>query len=379
MQYFHAEKLDSYIDDLTDRLIGKKSNHHVLFSIESLDGTYRHTVAKGFRNRQGDELTGDTPFWIASITKIFIAVTILRLYEEKKLQLNDRIGRHIPGPLLKDLQVGKERDCRETLTIDHLLRHASGLPDYLELKQEGNKTLVDRVLEGEDQSWTIEDVVRIVKNSHKILWEPQDISGNRYKIRYSDTNYQLLIEIIGNVSGLTLQEAFERYIFKPLGLTQTWLPSGKRESQVASVWVKNLVFDDKPLAFASFHDLVSTASDLNRFMRALIQGEIFLHADTFRLMVSPMRTFGFGGSLIAPGWPIQYGRGMMRFQLPSIFTRFNKVPAVIGHTGATGSWLFYCEAYKLIFSGTVSQVTSAPVPFSAIPEVLGMLNKNILA
>ena len=376
MPGFIPESCNAYIDVLADRLSQKRSNHHVLFSVESLDGTYHHAVARGQRNARGDMMTVDSPFWIASITKMFIAVTILKLQEEKHIQLTDRIGKYIPSALLKDLLVVKGTDHGGMLTVDHLLKHASGLPDYLELKLDGRKTLIDNVLETGDRSWSLEDILSMVKEAHNPLWEPQDLSKSRYRVRYSDTNYQILIEIIKVVSGMSLGNAFEHYIFKPLGLKHTHLPVGDHETDVATTWLGDQVFEHKPLAFASFNDLVSTLSDLTLFMRNLIQGNIFASEESVALMVSQWQTFGFGMSLLAPGWPIQYGRGVMRFRMPKFFTGFKELPSVIGHTGATGSWLFYCEEYQLIFAGTVSQVTSAPVPFSVIPKLLGVLGKE---
>jgi hypothetical protein len=60
-------------------------------------------------------------------------------------------------------------------------------------------------------------------------------------------------------------------------------------------------------------------------------------------------------SLRLPGWPIEYGIGLMRFELPRILTPFRPVPAVIGHTGSLGSWLFYCPARDLYLAGTAAK------------------------
>ena len=52
------------------------------------------------------------------------------------------------------------------------------------------------------------------------------------------------------------------------------------------------------------------------------------------------------------------------------------VPAVIGHTGVTGSWLFYCPELDVYLTGTVDQFTAAGVPFRFVPKMLRVLTKT---
>ncbi len=109
--------------------------------------------------------------------------------------------------------------------------------------------------------------------------------------------------------------------------------------------------------------------------RGLVDGQVFAEQTTWELMQRQWNTFGFAFSPIAPGWPIQYGLGMMRFQMPRVFTPLHAMPEVIGHTGAVGSWLFYCPSLDLILTGTVSQVTAAAAPFRILPKMLRILER----
>jgi hypothetical protein len=61
---------------------------------------------------------------------------------------------------------------------------------------------------------------------------------------------------------------------------------------------------------------------------------------------------------------------MMRFSMPRFIPPFQRVAAVIGHTGVTGSWLFYCPEMNLYLCGTVDQATAAPLPFRYLPRLL---------
>jgi D-alanyl-D-alanine carboxypeptidase len=69
---------------------------------------------------------------------------------------------------------------------------------------------------------------------------------------------------------------------------------------------------------------------------------------------------------------------MMRFQIPRFMTPFSPLPPVIGHSGAVGSWLFYCPSLDMFFTGTVSQVTAAAAPFRVIPKLLHNMEKQQL-
>jgi len=109
------------------------------------------------------------------------------------------------------------------------------------------------------------------------------------------------------------------------------------------------------------------------FLRALIRGQVFEEPATLRLMQQRWNRFGFPldrAALRAPGWPIEYALGMMRFRLPRAFTPLRPMPAVFGHTGSTGAWLLHCPELDVLLSGTVDQATAGGVPFRVVPEIL---------
>ena len=126
-----------------------------------------------------------------------------------------------------------------------------------------------------------------------------------------------------------------------------------------------------PCLLESLGDLFSTVADQIAFLRALMSGSAFRGPTTARLMNAQWHAFGFDPTTPRlPGWPIQYGLGMMRFALPRWYTPFKPVPPVVGHTGSTGCWLFYCQDIDLYSCGGVDQITAGAVPFRAVPRVL---------
>jgi hypothetical protein len=125
----------------------------------------------------------------------------------------------------------------------------------------------------------------------------------------------------------------------------------------------------------SFWGMYSTAQDTLTFLRALTEHRIFEDPATFRLMQAWHR-LGFPldrAALRSPQWPIEYGLGLMRFDVPRFIAPFGRVPALVGHTGSTGSWLFHCPARDLLFAGTVDQATAGAVPFRFVPQLLRAL------
>ena len=125
---------------------------------------------------------------------------------------------------------------------------------------------------------------------------------------------------------------------------------------------------------------VSFHSDTILFLRALVRGEVFADPATLGLMTSRWIRFGFPRDMAAlrgPGWPIRYGLGMMRFRfrVPRVRTPDGEVPELIGHSGSTGSWLFWCPQLDLFLSGTVDQATAGAVPFRFVPGLLRLVGR----
>jgi CubicO group peptidase (beta-lactamase class C family) len=376
------DRLAQRLDESVARLAARKRVPHAVVGVERGDG-FRWTGAVGEARPGGPPLRADTPFFIASVTKLYIAAVVMKLHEGGQVRLGDPISRYLPGELTKGLHRLGGVDRTEEITIRHLLGHASGLPDYLEERLPGGRSLLERVVEEDDRSWDIHDIVRIVR-SLRPHFPPQPLREGRHRIRYSDTNYLLLIAVIEAVTGRPQHEAFEQLLFRPLHLGHTWLP-GHSEPKVpptgdpAAIWYR-----DRPLhipqALSSFRDLYSTLDDTILFLRALVRGEVFEDPATLGLMTSRWIRFGFPrdmAALRAPGWPIRYGLGMMRFRfrIPRVRTPGGELPELIGHSGSTGSWLFWCPQLDLFLSGTVDQATAGALPFRFVPRLLRLIGR----
>lgn len=370
-----AEAVTRRLQKLLRRLASRKQVKHAIMAVERGDRSFRWIGAAGEANPGGAPMQADTPYCIASVTKLYIAAVILKLYERRRLALDESITAYLPQTLATGLHRLDGVDYTAAITVRHLLGHTSGLPDYLEERPKGGKSLVERLTEEGDMSWSIEDLAEMVRNQLTPHFPPQPTHARRQKARYSDTNYQLLIAIIEAVAAQPLQRVFADLLFRPLNLRRTWLPGYsplEPAPEPATLW-----FNGQPLnlprAMRCLGDLFSTAGDTLIFLRALTRGEVFDDPATRELMQQRWNRFGFPrdrAALRAPGWPIEYALGIMRFRLPRLFVPLRPVPAVVGHTGSTGSWLFHCPQLDLLLAGTVDQVTAGAVPYRLVPRIL---------
>ena len=370
------EALDERLHGLLNGLVAQKGVHHALIAIERGDGSLRWSGAAGQAHPDGTPMREDTPYWIASVTKLYIAAVTMKLYEQERLNLRDPISAYLPQSLIGGIHRLDGVDHTENIRLRHLLGHLSGLPDYLEDHKEGAQSLLDQALES-DRSWTLEEAMQIVRDELTPHFPPQPLEDKRRKVSYSDTNYQLLIAIIESVTGQPLHTVFDEMLYRPLGLGQTYHPGTPTapDGESATIWAEEQPLTI-PLALHAFRDLVSTAPDTLRFMRALVHGEVFDHPTTVEEMMGPWNAFPFtlNPATTSLTWPIEVGHGMMRFHMPRVFTPFRHIPEVVGHTGIAGSWLFYSPPADLSLSGTVSQFTASALPFRFVPKLVGVLS-----
>jgi CubicO group peptidase (beta-lactamase class C family) len=359
-----------------ERLLEKRHVKHAILAVESVDGIFRWIGAAGAADPGGTSMCPDTPFHIASIDKLYTASAVMRLKEDKRVCLDEPVIAYLPLTLVDGMHRLGGVDYTDKITVRHLLGHTSGLADCLEDRPRGGQSLMERVFEDADMSFSIEDLMEIVRHDLTPHFPPQSPHERRQRARYSDTNFQLLIAIIERVTGQPLYRVFEEMFFRPLSLDSTWFYGYSKplESVIdhAILWFEDKPLD-LPLAMQSFPSIYSTAEDCLVFLRALIRGEVFRERGTLELMRERFNRFRFAvdpAALRSPGWPVEYGLGIMRFRLPRVFTPFRPVPAVVGHTGSTGCWLFHCPDLDLLLCGTVDQAAAGAVPFRFVPGLL---------
>ena len=364
---------ESRLRGFLDELVERREVAHAVMAVERGDGSFRWAGAAGDADGAGTPMRETTPYHVASVTKPYTAAAILRLHERGALSIEQPITDLLPASVTDGLHRLGGTDHTPEITVRHLLQHTSGLANYFEDRPRGGKSLGEEVFDGADRTWTIEECSERVR-----MLRPHFPPGRR--IRYSDTNFQLLGAIAAAVTGNSYQRVVRDELLEPLGLRSTWFPGDEPDGAPAAA---RLFAGGRPLeapgalrSVAPDGGLVSTVDDGIAFLRALFGGAVFERPETLRAMTSGWRRFGLptdAAAIRAPSWPIQYALGTMRFQLPRAFTGFRRLPALIGHTGSTGSWLFHAPDANLYLAGTVDEVSSGAVPYRLLPKVLRAL------
>lgn len=144
-------------------------------------------------------ITENTVFRIASVSKQFTAACIVLLEEEGKLQLDDYIKKYFP----------EFPDIFKDIKIIHLLNHTSGLRDYLWLFNFAGYSF--RAIDLVDEHIFLD----MMMDQKALNFKP----GSQYM--YSNSGYVILSLLVKRVTGLTLKEYADEYIFTPLQMNTT--------------------------------------------------------------------------------------------------------------------------------------------------------------
>ncbi len=294
-----------------------KSFRNCVLSVMKRDGSFSWSGAAGIASQSGQvPMTKDTPIYIASITKLYTATAIMRLYEKGALSFDDPVAEYLPEELIRGIHVFKGKDYSQEITIKELLSHTSGVADYYTEKPKRGKSLSDLFLEEPERPWTVDETIERARNDLRPNFQPGTDAS------YSDTNFQLLGKVIEAITGKPLHIVYEEFIFRPLGLKRTWL-TGHSEPQLAppgapaDIFYKELNITKTRSNGAYWADggIVSTAEEMIIFLKALNEGRI-VSGDTLKLMHNWHKL----------QFPLQYGYGTMYFKLPWFITMVVKVP-----------------------------------------------------
>ncbi|WP_415735809.1 serine hydrolase domain-containing protein [Lacicoccus alkaliphilus] len=313
--------------------------HGAVFMIEN-DGEVTEAAA--------GSLEADTPFSIASVTKMFTAAVIFQMIEDGLIDMGDTIDMYLTPGEYSGLHVYEGVEYSESIMISQLLNHTTGLPAYAESEAEG-LTLVEASLDN-GEAFTFESKLDDAKGKGARFMNGTDAY-------YADINYDILGEIIGRVSGESLESQFEEYIIAPLGLEDTGFAEDSDE--VPPVTVDGEPRDITPVLanMRASGGLVSTASDLLTFTKAFFEGEMF------------GTSFIEGGMRDIQFLFHQYGTGVMQFDVSGEIPALN-IYALQGHAGITGSFAFYNTALDAYVVGTTNQADNPLLTYELIQQFL---------
>jgi CubicO group peptidase (beta-lactamase class C family) len=213
------------------------------------DGQLVYTGGAGFANVQTKiPATTSSVFRIASMSKSFTAMAILKLRDEGKLELDDAASKYIPEMKKIKYLTGDA----PVITIRDLLSHAAGFPE--------DNPWGDRQLADTDKE--LLDLIQQVSFSN--------VPGVAYE--YSNLGFALLGKIIAIVTGTSYQQYIAENIWKPLGMNHTYweytkvpadkLVHGYRRAN--NEWKEEALLHDG--SFGAMGGVITTIEDFSKYM-----------------------------------------------------------------------------------------------------------------
>ncbi|MET0944776.1 MAG: serine hydrolase domain-containing protein [Flavobacterium sp.] len=219
--------------------------------------------------------TPNTIFQVGSITKQFTATVILKLAEENKLTLQDKLTKYFP-----DYPRGNE------ITIEHLLSHTSGIYEYFRnplYHQWKEKKLL-----------TKEDRIALFKD------KPMDFNpGTAFS--YCNSGYELLGLIIEKITHKPYERVVDEMILKPLKMVDSGFDFiGLKSSLKAkpySLYSKDKTIEAIPWDFTSTYaagSLYSNAKDMYLWHQGLLKGKIIKRESLEKAYTPLLNGYGYG-------------------------------------------------------------------------------------
>ena len=258
------------LEELLGKVVEHRKVRHAVIGAAAIDGSWEWCDAAGEANPDGTTMGPETPWFLASVTKLYIASIVLRLYEQGLVDLNAPIPVYLPNSLKTGVHVWEGVDRTAEVTVAHLLAHATGLPDSLVEHRKGEPGLVAEIEAG-DVSFSLGDAVERVR-SLKPHFAPSNLEGDagqgavfRYELSAIDADRRAGERTADRVLHRSL-------LFEPLGLRHTWFPGDEALGDVgrpATPWLNDWPLQDRPKALQSLGDLFGTTGDVLRFGRAL--------------------------------------------------------------------------------------------------------------
>ena len=287
---------------------------------------------KAFGNRalepRRESMTADTIFDIASLTKVVATTTaVMQLVQKGEVRVNDPVAKYIPD---------FAENGKDDITVRNLLTHFSGLREDFNL----------------DPPWQGRDAGFRLAFAEKPVYPP----GSRFL--YSDTNFITLGALVERVAGTTLDQYCARKIFAPLQMSHTrFLPPANWRPKIAPTeydeqgkMLRGIVHDPRARRMggvAGHAGVFSTADDLSKFARALLQGSPILAGDMVEKMTTPQQP-PTAQVLRGFGWDIDSPFSSNRGDLLPVGS--------FGHTGFTGTSMWIdptTQTYIILLTNAV--------------------------
>jgi D-alanyl-D-alanine carboxypeptidase len=338
-----------------------QARHPQIPSISATVMSPRHkldwTGVAGHDRFGGTPLSGPQPFRIASATKPFVSVAVLRLVEAGRLRLADPIAGLVSPETAAQLRAGGHDP--QAIRLRHLLEHSAGLPDHAQMQ-----VYAERILADPTHEWTRKEQVALAMQGTRPLGAPGE------GFIYSDTGYVILGEIVERASGKPLAAAVRELAgLDRLRLASTWWEAQEPVPARAAPRLHQYLGTVDNHSWSPSFDLfgggglVSTTPDLATWYRAALTGSLFSRPETMAMALATptVRQLGTPRPPHAPLMPVA------KLGDHSCW----------GHGGFWGTMVLYCPDIDTAVAVAVN--ANAPEAKKAITELLDGIARELEA
>ncbi len=312
-----AQKADDYLSMLTD--LGRYSGAVLIAKDDKI------MLRKGYGFADVEKripYTPDTRHEVASISKMFTAMAALKLRDKGKLKLDDPICKYLD-------------DCPDSwqaITIQQLMRHNSGIPDYEEPLGLGSEKYLAFMTQPTANRQIFESAKKL-----KLDFKPGE------QFNYSNTGYIVLSYVIQKAAGEPFAKFVAKNILKPAGMKNSGVINAQKlPGEIAKGYSCNDIGWEKTLAGVSLTDghlkrmpqlslvspegdawLYSTVDDLYRWSRSMDGGKFISTEEVAEVFTPGIDGYGYG-------WFVDKGFNRRRMRhnggLPGYISNFIKFP-----------------------------------------------------
>jgi D-alanyl-D-alanine carboxypeptidase len=188
-------------------------------------------------------------FKIASVSKLYVALSIAKLERSGKLSINKTLSYYLPE-LETTIANSKE------ITLKMMVMHRSGIPNYTDVPNFWANPPSSK-----------QEILELVLNKPANFKPDQDYE-------YSNTNYLLLGRVMDSVLGYSHLKYIQEEILNPLHLNNTY--TSLNDVNIEDVMSGYYVGYEEDLKTDNVGSMLATAQDLGKFIRALNDGSAFL-------------------------------------------------------------------------------------------------------
>jgi D-alanyl-D-alanine carboxypeptidase len=286
------------------------------------------------------DVAGNTPATIedrveiGSASKMFLAVTLLRLAEEGRLSLEDPLTQWFDQAVLDTLTGGNG----SKLLLRHLMSHATGMGDHLNFAPD--ETVLQTYGVTGEQVYMPQDLLdntlaitlNPVDENYDFPWFTlQDANGASYadydsvpNSAYSNTGYIMLGMIVEAVTGLRYEDVIQQQILDPLDMGDTVFGTNDAQATLTGYALGLDISGENPVRTSptlswSAGQMISTTADMARFLSVAMTGGLFAQEKTLEMW----KTQYFKPLLYLEA---RYGLGLYKINVDGVGT-------VYGHDG----------------------------------------------